>query len=347
MNCHFRAFSPSRDVPQVVDLYNQVFGPLRPCYSWPLTVERFTDKVLSHWEFRAEGLQLAFEADRLIGFILAAVREQPLMDSDRASCKSGPVFVSAIAVLPSHRRRGIGRELVARVADFAKAHGRSQLKVSANPMAPLAFSIGIQEDWRDAQLFFTAVGFQRVGTCQSMVRSIVEFRIAEPLQSRIAQLRAEGYECRSYADRDYAALVALLDDNGWPFWHVDMLSKIGRWTRTQPFMETCFLDCTTEQIYGPDEIGVVVRGGEILAFCAQTINGATGKAYLGPMLTAANTRGLGLGTAALQVSLELAARKGAVVCDLWTAAGEHMTHFYGKSGFQRVMQWFDYEKQLG
>jgi len=58
------------------DLYNGVFGPLRPYYSWPVSVERFRDKVLMHWEFRPEGLQLAFDGKQLIGFALASFRNQ-------------------------------------------------------------------------------------------------------------------------------------------------------------------------------------------------------------------------------------------------------------------------------
>jgi len=69
-------------------------------------------------------------------------------------------------------------------------------------------------------------------------------------------------------------------------------------------------------------------------------------AYLGPMLTYADARNQGLGMIALQISLRQAARKGAVVCDLWTGMGGLVTHFYKKSGFRQVMRWFDYERKL-
>ena len=342
----FRAFDQSRDLKQVVNLYNTVFGPMRPYYSWPVSVERFTDKILSHWEFRPEGLQLAFDRQRLIGFILAAFRNQPLMDIDQVTGEWGPVFISAIAVDPHYRRHGIGRALIERTVEFARANSRDRLKVGANPQAPMSFFTGVQENWCDALHFLPSVGFNSLGTRQNMVRSIVGYRMDELIQKKADQLRAEGYECRPYEKRDYAALIKLLDEKGWVFWYLDMLSKVGRWIKTRPFIETCFLDCSTEHIYGPDEIGVVLKDGKMLSFCAQTLNRQTGKSYLGPMLTASCSRGLGLGMISLQLSLEQVARKGGIICDLWTNVDGLHTHFYKKSGFEQVMKWFDYEMKL-
>ena len=343
MACVFRVFAPSRDLQSVVALYNTVFGPLRSYYSWPVSEERFADKVLSHWEFRPQGVQLAFDGDRLIGFVVASFRSQPLMDIDQVAGEWCPVFLSAIAVDPCYRRRGVGRGLVEKTVEFARANGRDRVKVGANPQSPVTFFIGVQEDWRDAHRFFTGVGFDFSGTCQNMVRSVVGYRMDAASRENVTRLQAEGYACRPYEERDYAALVELLDDHGWAYWHLDMLSKVGRWDKTRPFMETCFLDCATEDILGPGEVGVVVKDGKMLAFCAQTINRRTGKAYLGPMLTARTARGRGLGTVALQVSLEAAARNGAVICDLWTGVGGAITHFYRKSGFEHALNWFEYQ----
>ena len=281
MSYEFTAFDGSRHLGQVVELYNNVFGPLRPYYSWPLSAERFSDKVLSHWEFRPEGLQLAFDGNRLIGFVLASFRDQPLMEIDRVTGEWGPVFVSALAVDPRYRRRGVGRMLVGKTIDFARANGRDRIRVAANPRGPMAFFIGVQEDWHDAHCFFTGVGFTFTGMCQNMVRSIEGYRMDQSARKSVARLREEDGECRSYEERDHAALLRMLDQHGWAYWHLDMLSKTGRWTKTRPFMETCFLDCSTDDIHGPDEIGVVVKDGDMLSFCAQTINRRTRKATWG------------------------------------------------------------------
>ncbi len=347
MTCQLRVFDEHRDLQSVVNLYNTAFAPLRPYYSWPVTVERFRDKVLSHWEFRKEGLWCASEGDELVGFVLSSFRNQPLTDNDQVTGDWGPVFISAIAVAAGRRRRGLGRALVGKAVQFARDNGRRKVAVSANPRAPMPFFIGVQEDWHEAHRFLTGVGFDFTGMMQNMARGIAGFQVAEPVRRRIAALAAEGYQCRLYDPQtDYQPLTALLAEHGWPYWDLDMLSKVGKWTKTRPFMETCFLECGTDEIYGPDEVGVVVKDGRMLSFCAQTLNPRKAVASLGPMLTARDSRGLGLGTIALQISLEVAARKGMTACDLWTGLGGHITHYYGKSGFQPVLKWFDYAMTL-
>ena len=346
MDYELRTFDESRDLESFVSLYNTVFGPLRPYYSWPITAERFRDKVLSHWEFRPEGFWLAFAGGELIGFLLAGFRDLPLMDRDVLSVEMSPVFLSAVGVAAGHRRRGVGRALCEKAAAFARDNGRTRLAVSANPRAPMALFIGVQEDWREAHCFFSSAGFDAAGTCQNMVRGIAGYELDEPVRQAIARLATEGCECREYRESDYPALTELLAEHDWAYWDLDMLSKVGKWTKTRPFMETCFLECATEEIYGPDEIGVVVKDGAMLSFCAQTLNPRKRMTYLGPMLTRADARNQGLGMIALQISLRQAARKGAVVCDLWTGMAGHVTHFYKKSGFRQVMRWFDYERKL-
>ena len=58
-NFQLRLFDESADLENVVRFYNDIFGPLRPYYSWPITLERFRDKVLSCWEYRREGFWIA------------------------------------------------------------------------------------------------------------------------------------------------------------------------------------------------------------------------------------------------------------------------------------------------
>jgi GNAT superfamily N-acetyltransferase len=345
-NYDIRPFDPAHDLEAVVNLYNTTFAPLRPYYSWPLTVARFQDRVLGHWEFRPDGLLVAVSGGSIVGFILAAFRAQPLTPQDELTPEWSPVFVSVVAVAPDQRMRGIGRALLRAAGDFARAHGRDRLVIAANPRAPLAFAVGVQEDWRGAQEFLLRSGFEFTRMSQNMVRSIVGFNPTPAVTAQIAALHTQGYECRTYQEADFPALLQLLDEHAWPYWHLDMLSKVGRWTQTRPFMETCFMDCATADIPGPDDVSVVMRAGVMLSFCAQTHSPQRQMAYLGPMLTQAQARNLGLGTVSLQLSLAQAARKGATVCDLWTGTRAEVSHFYQKSGFQPVLRWHDYQMLL-
>lgn len=339
-----RPFDESTDLLPVVAFYNDVFAPLRPIYSWPLTVERFRDKVLLNWEFRPEGFWLAFDGERLVGMVLASSREMALCEMDRAHVKPPVAYLSVIAVAAMHRRQGIGRALLEQAETFARGRGCRMITPTANPLAPMAFFITPQGDWAEAAAFFPALGYQHKEMQQNLVRNLVGFEIDARIAQRISELEAQGYECRPYRDEDHDSLLAMQD---WPYWVVDIESKLGRWTKTRPFIETCFLNCATEDIAGPEEICVVVKDGQVLAFCVQTINRQTGWAYLGPVMTLPAVRNQGLASVALQLSLQQAVAHGANMCDLWTDLDEHHTRFYNRNGFQRVMCWQRYEKPLG
>ena len=345
MSAHltFRIFDEATDLLRVAAFYNDVFAPLRPIYSWPLAPERFRDKVLQHWEYRPEGCWLACEGEQLVGLVLASCRKIALLESDRSHVAPPVAYLSVVAVAPSHRRRGIGRALIAKAEEFARGHGCRMITPTANPSAPMAFFISPQGDWTEAAAFFPALGYQPAGMQQNLMRCLVGFDIDARVRRRMAELEAQGYECRPYREEEHDSLLAL---QNWPYWVLDLESKLGRWTRTRPFIETCFLNCATEDIAGPDEIGVVVKDGQVLAFCAQTLNRHTGWAYLGPAMAREDMRNLGLASVALQISLQQVARKGACMCDLWTDLDDHHTHFYTRNGFQRVMTWQRYEKEL-
>ena len=339
----FRLFDERTDTENVVCFYNDTFAPLRPFHSWPISVERFRDKVLGCWEYKREGFWLAEHAGRLAGFVLASCRTMPLAADDNPRQAA---HVAVIAVDPEFRRRGIGRALCEKAEEFARGLGAPMITPTCNPMAPMAFFIAVQEDWKDAQAFFNAVGFDQTEGNRNFVQSLEGFRLSDAVQARMRDLESQGYECRTCEPRDFRSLIDLLGTNPWPFWALDMESKIGTWTRTRPFIETCFLDCSTDETFGPDEIGVVVKDGRVLSFCVQTLGRGKRWAYAGPVLTHPEARCLGLGWIATQLSLRRAAEKGAILADVWTGADAHHTHFYCKCGYVPMLRWLRFEKKL-
>ena len=65
------------------------------------------------------------DGDMIVGFINAALEEQenPLLNQLKF-CRIG-----SVCVMDSHRRRGIGRELMHRVEAWARAHGAEDLRL--------------------------------------------------------------------------------------------------------------------------------------------------------------------------------------------------------------------------
>ena len=342
-NFQLRLFDESADLENVVRFYNETFGPLRPYYSWPITLERFRDKVLSCWEYRREGIWIALHSDRLIGFALGCCRSRALTATDTPRQAA---HVSVIGVDPKYQRQGVGRALYEKVEEFARSNGAEMITATCNPMSPMAFFIAPQDDWKASHAFFNAMGLDLKGVDQNLVQSLVGFDLDHAAKQKIKQFEAEGCECRTYEERDYAGLMKLLEHNDWPFWQLDILSKIDKPTETRPFIETCFLGCATGEIYGPDEIGVVVKDGNVLSFCVQTISREKRFAYAGPVMTHPDMENRGLGYVTMQISLRRAAEKGAIMCDVWTGSDGHRSHFYRKCGFQPMLRWPRFEKNL-
>ena len=347
-----RLFQEENDLSALVALYNEMYAPLRPLYSWPITVERFQDKVLRCWEYLADGFWVALDGERLIGFVLSSCRKHALIAADLANVTPPHAFLSAIVVDAKYRRRGIGSNLLEKAEAFARVHGCRLITPMCNPAAPMAFTIGPQEDWHEARAFLNARDYdcQVAVTEQSMVRSLQGFTLSPDIAQRISQLSSEGYECRMYRASDHDSMIEMIGElnwSGWPYWVFDIESKLGGWPQLRPFIETCFLNCASEHIYGPDDIAVIVKGGRVLSFCVQTINPTTGWAYLGPVATRKEMLNTGFGSVVVQTSLAHAAGKGAIICDLWTSAGLHHSRFYNKNGFYQRMIFPEYSaKQL-
>lgn len=82
----------------------------------------------------------AFEAQRLIGF--AEAGERPWGDG----CETAPVgWLEGIYVEPEYRRHGIGRALVAAVAQWATARGYAEL--GSDAAAPNHISLKCHAQW--------------------------------------------------------------------------------------------------------------------------------------------------------------------------------------------------------
>jgi ribosomal protein S18 acetylase RimI-like enzyme len=121
---HFR----NDDPPGLAEVWNEAFtgrGEVRLRHSSPLE-----NYVFSKSYFDPAGLIVAVEDKLHVGFAHAGFGPN---DQQTALCKSNGV-VCAIGVRPSHRRRGIGSELLRRCESYLTSKGSKT--IYAGPMAP-------------------------------------------------------------------------------------------------------------------------------------------------------------------------------------------------------------------
>jgi len=125
---NYRTFR-NNDPPALVEVWNEAFngrGAVRLRTSSPLERHAF-----AKLHFDPAGLILAEENGTCVGFCHAGFGANP---EEKAQDRTAGV-ICLVGVRPSHRRRGIGSELLRRGAAYLRAGGASRL--FAGPMGPL------------------------------------------------------------------------------------------------------------------------------------------------------------------------------------------------------------------
>jgi ribosomal protein S18 acetylase RimI-like enzyme len=132
---HYRTFR-NDDPPGLVRVWNEAFRG-RGAVILP-SASALEEYVFAKSDFDPAGLIIALEDREPVGFAHAGFGPTP--DESRLAFDKG--VVCAIGVRPSHRRRGIGRELLGRCESYLT--GRGATTISAGPMRPLnPFYLGL------------------------------------------------------------------------------------------------------------------------------------------------------------------------------------------------------------
>jgi ribosomal protein S18 acetylase RimI-like enzyme len=169
----YRSFS-NLDPPGLAAIWNEAFtgrGEVRLHHSSPL--ENF---VFAKPYFDREGLIVAVEEGTPVGFVHAGFGANP--------AHTGVGFdkgvICLIAVRPSHRRRGIGSELLRRSEEYLGSRGTRS--IHAGPMAPrnpFYFGLyggsdmpGFLSTDSEADPFFRRHGYQEVASCRVLQRPL-------------------------------------------------------------------------------------------------------------------------------------------------------------------------------
>lgn len=154
------------DPPALADVWNESHTtratyPLRT----PALLERW---VLSKPYFAADDLIVAEDNGRVVGYALAGFG--PNLELSALSYEEG--VICSVAVRPSERRKGVGRELVRRCEEYLTGRGVKTLRAGPVwPHCPYGFGLyggtnapGFLASDPDADPFFRSMGYQPAGT---------------------------------------------------------------------------------------------------------------------------------------------------------------------------------------
>jgi ribosomal protein S18 acetylase RimI-like enzyme len=150
------------DPPQLADLWN--FGKLGPGAALEFPNDALDMLVLAQPYFDREGLIVACEGSEVVGFIHAGFGANPAGTEVRADAG----VICAVLVRLEYRRRGIGRELVARAENYLRGRGAREIYAGESELRnPFylglyggAESAGLLASDTAAAPFFTALGYR-------------------------------------------------------------------------------------------------------------------------------------------------------------------------------------------
>jgi GNAT superfamily N-acetyltransferase len=326
------------DLPAVAALYARTLGPKHPRYCWPLNVDRLKRQYFGHPEYREDGLFVAERMGMIAGFAFGAVRMHPITSSDDIT----PAYLSLLLVDEACRRRGIGTQLLERVAEFGRRCGKTVLNAHANPLNPVAFWPGVNRGWSEIVGFLQHHGFEVSEVAISVDQRLDHFEYSERVVKRRAELEKNDFRVIPYEPRFHDTLL----ETAAGFianWDLDMRSKIVR--IENPFIETAFLDLDRDNIYGPDDVTLAVCGDELAGYVAMARNPGETISFLGPIHVIKKYEGMGLGSVMIQTALMAERARGIELVDLWCTR-KNAERFYFPNGFVQCDTWDQYGKPL-
>ena len=271
-----------------------------------LTTGLLHEKV---WNEGHPGPRLAaFQGDDMVGFAMGAMWGPP--NETRGTVK-------LICVAPERRREGIGGRLLAEVEAGLAEMGAEAVRVaecSPNYLVP-----GVDLRYTPGWLFVQKHGYAHVGEAVNMH---VDLRAEDWSTSENERGLAEkGVDVRRASPGDRQPVMEFLDKH-WPAWRPEIANTFRQ---------------------SPVSLHLAMREDAILGFSAYDANNA-GTGWFGPMGTAPEARGLGIGGVLCRRCLgDLRAQGLAAATIPWVAPVGFYAHYAG-AHVSRVFHRF--EKQL-
>ena len=291
------------DEANIVSLWNRVLTHDL------LDAPTFYQKFLLDPNFDPNGTLVAADHDHVIGFIQAMLRKVPL----GSDLEPDTGWITALAVDPAYRRRGVASQLLGRAEGWLKENGHHHVEFSS--YAPSYVVPGIDEaGYPGATAFFAAQGYRTLYPCVAMDRSLVDYVMPDDVRQLVARRESEGVTFEAITPPYYVPLLQFCEREFY-----------GDWTRA--IREALIRNVP------PSQIRICREATTILGF---TVFGAYDRSFdrFGPFGVAESQRGRGLGKALLHLTLQEQQRQHCHASwFLWTGEKSAAGHLYRAAGF--------------
>lgn len=303
-----------KDTQALIDLWNSSIP------SDGITRDLLERKVLLDANFDSEGLLLAENEDRLLGFMLCIIRHIP---KEKMGLQEELGWIPMTGVHPDYRRQGIATNIWLSAEAFFKKRNRKTIFVGA--YSPNYFIPGIDlKIYAEAVRFFEKQGFTRGDTLLSMDASIVTFQIPEKILQTEERLTQEGITIQHYRRE---LLI--------PYMEFMKKYMSGGWTR----LARENLSLLTIGKFKEEQIMLAIKGNEVIGYAQFE------EEHFGPFGVREDYQGKGIGTVILAKTIQTMHHRGHhSAWFLWT--DDKAAHVYQKVGFKETRRFLIMRKEL-
>lgn len=180
------------------------------------TMEQVTAILFCDDNFQNEDILIAEEAETIIGFCIGIKRRYPYLHK---GLEEGHGWILNIAVAETHRRMGIGSQLLKQMETNLNCH-----HITLAAYSPYYFFAGVDAAYQEAIVFFEAHHYRRKACAYPMYKNLKDYQMPQEIQMRKAMKQQEGYAFHVFDWNDAKELLDFLSENfsaGW-YYHASV-----------------------------------------------------------------------------------------------------------------------------
>jgi mycothiol synthase len=234
----------------------------------PISETLLTENIWEDVDFDPSLALVALEGDRVIGFTVGVVRLGAPVTQNIGSENQRKGFVKMIVVHPGGRRIGVGSALLNRLENVLAEAGCASVRLGES--APNYLMPGLDIRYTPAMLFFENHGYTRFGETYNLSVDLSDSRFETVSTEKT--LTEGGLTVRRAEVNDTGVIKNFLAIH-WPAWQAEV--------------QACFSNA-------PISLHLAFDGNALLGFSAYEGNNR-GTGWFGPMGTAKEARGRGIG----------------------------------------------------